>query len=377
MPDDSTDSPSPRRRGRGGRLLLLAVVIAAAAAGAWWWKQQTPEPVADPALSPEALDARLIDAEQAVTRLRSRQSVLEQKIDDTASRTTLLRDEMLGLGQRAAILEDNLRELAAQSRDGRETLRLDEVELLLGLAQARLRIAGDIEGAIRATALAREAMTSLTAPRYISLRQTIGQELAALQALPADPRRQAAGVLDALQATLPQLVSRGPGEGTVSDPDASAWQRLVDAVVQVRPSGPQDLVAPGDRATGEATLALELALARTALDRGDASTFRAGLARVEDWLVRLYADEPRRQALQKQLAELRALSLQPALPGLGAALEQVRALRGTSPGVDPLRAAAATADAPTAPAPEALPPPIAPPDTGAGADAPTEPQVEQ
>src|SRR5690606_37347926 len=132
---------------------------------------------------------------------------------------------------------------------------------------------------IRATALAREAMAALTAPRYISLRQTIGQELAALQALPADPRRQAAGVLDVLQATLPQLASRGPGESTLADPEASGWRRLLDAVVQVRPSGAHDLVSPGDRATGEAALGLELELARTALDRGDAAGFRAGLAR--------------------------------------------------------------------------------------------------
>jgi uroporphyrin-3 C-methyltransferase len=331
--DDSTEpSPAPRRSGAAGWLLLVVLLLAAAAGGVWWWQQRTP---ADPGidLSPEALDSRLLGVEQAVTTLNREQSGLEQKLTDTTARTGLLRDEVLGLGQRAAILEDNLHELSLQASEGRETLRLDEVELLLGLAQARLRIAGDTDGAIRATALARDAMTTLTAPQYISLRQTIGQELAALRELPADPRREAAGALDALQASLPTLVSRGPGEPLAAAAHGSGWQRLLDAIVQVRPSGAQDLVSPADRATGEAALGLELALVRTALDRGDESAFRNGLQRIDQWLTRLYAEDAQRTAIQARLAELGQLTLTPELPTLGAALQQLRALRGADPGL--------------------------------------------
>lgn len=332
LDDSSEPSPAPRRSGARGWLLLVVVLLAAAAGGAWWWRQR---PAVEPGLdlSPEALDSRLLGVEQAVTTLDRQHSGLEQKLTDTTARTGLLRDEVLGLGQRAAILEDNLRELSLQASEGRETLRLDEVELLLGLAQARLRIAGDVDGAIRATALARDAMTSLVDPQYISLRQTIGQELAALRELPADPRREAAGVLDALQATLPQLASRGPGERPTAAAQGSGWQRLLDAIVQVRPSGAQDLVSPADRATGEAALGLELALARTALDRGDETAFRNGLQRIDQWLTRLYAEDAQRSAMQARLATLGTLPLTPALPTQGAALQQLRALRGADAGL--------------------------------------------
>jgi uroporphyrin-3 C-methyltransferase len=325
--DDSPDSPPARRRsGLAGWVALLALVLVAGAAAAWWWRQRPVEP-AGPDLSPEALDARLLDAEQAVVALRRTQGNLEQKITDTAARTGLLRDEVLGVGQRAAILEDSLRELSAQASEGREALRLDEVELLLSLAQARLQVAGDLPGAIRATAMARDALTPLTDPQYISLRQTIGQELSALRALPADPRVHAAGELDAVQATLPRLASRAPGSPLAPSPDATGWQRLLDAVVQVRPSGAQDLVSPADRATAEAALGLELALARLALERRDEAGFRAGLDRVGGWLERLYARDDTLSALQARLATLSTLALTPDLPVSGAALQQLRDLR--------------------------------------------------
>lgn len=325
--DDSPD-PAPRHRRSGASrwLWLLVLIALAAAAGGWWWRAR---PVADagPDLSPEALDARLLDAEQAVVALRRTQGNLERKLADTTARTGLLRDEVLGVGQRAAILEDNLRELSTQASDGRESLRLDEVEMLLGLAQSRLDVAGDLGGAIRATAMAREALTPLTGPEFISLRQTIGQELSALRALPADPRVLAGGELDALQATLPRLAARTPGAPPVPTTTATGWQRLLDAVVQVRPSGAQDLVSPADRATAEAALGLELALARLALERRDEAGFRAALDRIDAWLVRLYADDAALDALQERLASLATLALRPDRPTGGAALQQLRDLR--------------------------------------------------
>ena len=332
MLDDSSDTrPASRRSGAVG-WVVLAVLVAAGAAAIWWFTTRTPAVETTVDLSPEALDARLLDTEQAIVTLRRTQQGLEQKLSDTTARTGLLRDEVLGVGQRAAILEDTLRELAAQADDGREALRLDEVELLLGVAQARLQIAGDLEGAIRATSLARDALTPLADPQYINLRQTIGQELSALRALPADPRRQAAGDLDALQASLPRFVSRAPGAPQAVDETTSGWRRLLDAVVQVRPSGAQDLISPADRATGEAALGLELALARTALDRRDETAFRAGVQRIDQWLARLFADDETLAGFRRRLAAMREMPLTADLPLQGSALQQLRDLRRQSGG---------------------------------------------
>lgn len=326
--DEAPETPTARRRFGALGWLLLLLVLAAAAYGAWRaWPMLGTAAEEGPDLSPEALDARLLDAEQALVSLRRNQQNIEQKLSDTRARTGLLRDEVLGVGQRAAILEDNLRELSSQASEGREALRLDEVELLLSLAQARLVIAGDVEGAIRATAMARDTLAPLTDPQFINLRQTLGQELSALRALPADPRRIAAGELDALQASLPTLASRAPGAPRTGGGSGSGWQRLLDAVVQIRPSSTQDLISPADRATGEAALGLELALARTALDRRDEAGFRAGLQRIDQWLRRLYAENDALQERRGRLLELGRLSLTPDLPVQGAGLQQLRDLR--------------------------------------------------
>ena len=326
--DPSPDSPAPRRAlGALGWLLLLAV-LAAGSYGAWQaWHLLTPIRQDGPDLSPEALDARLLEAEQTVTTLRRTQQNLDRKLTDTTARTGLLRDEVLGVGQRAAILEDSLHELSAQAGEGRQALRLDEAELLLSLAQARLGTAGDLDGAIRATALAREVLEPLTDPQFINLRQTLGQELAALRALPADPRAQVAGELDALEALLPRLASRAPGATTPADGRRPGWQRLVDAVVQVRPSRRQDLISPSDRSTGEAALGLDLALARTALDRRDQAAFRASLVRVDLWLQRLYADNATLRERRQRLAALGRVPLMHDMPLQGASLQQLRGLR--------------------------------------------------
>jgi uroporphyrin-3 C-methyltransferase len=326
--DQSPDSPAPRRAfGALGWLLVLSV-LAAGSYGAWRaWHWVAPVAEEGPDLSPEALDARLLEAEQAVTTLRRTQQNLDQRLTDTTARTGLLRDEVLGVGQRAAILEDSLRELSAQSSEGREALRLDEAELLLSLAQSRMGIGGDLRGAIHATALAREVLEPMTDPQFISLRQTLGQELAALRALPDDPRVEAAAELDALESLLPRLASRAPGAPAAADGQRPGWQRVVDAVVQVRPSSSQDLISPSDRSTGEAALGLDLALARTALDRRDEAAFRASLVRVDLWLQRLYADDATLRERRERLAALGTLALLPDLPMQGASLQQLRDLR--------------------------------------------------
>ena len=139
VPDPTPGTPPARRAfGALGWLLLAAVLVAVAWGGWRGWQALTPAPDQGPDLSPEALDARLLAAEQALVSLRRTHQGLDQRLTDTTARTGLLRDEVLGVGQRAAILEDSLRDLSLQASEGREALRLDEVELLLSLAQARL-----------------------------------------------------------------------------------------------------------------------------------------------------------------------------------------------------------------------------------------------
>lgn len=317
--------PAPRRL-PGALWFLLAIALLLAALLAWRaWTQQRPAADAGPDLSAEALDERLLQAEAAITSLRRAQDNTNQGLTDTRARTGLLRDEVLGITQRSSLLEDSVRELAGKQRNGIASLRLDEVELLLELAQQRLQLSGDLQGALRATEMAGEVLSMQRDPELLDLRQTLAQELAALRALPPNPTTRAAGELDALEAVLPKLASASGRAPAAAQPEeAHGWRKLLGAFVQVRSSGSQDLLSPADRDAGSAALALELALARTALARQDQAAFRASLQRIDAWMLRLYPPSALLDARRKRLAGLRTLALGVDLPVAGSSLEQLR-----------------------------------------------------
>ena len=318
--------PPTARRLPGALWLMLAIAILLTGMLAWQaWSGRAPRPDAGPDLSADALDERLLQAEAAIVTLRHAQEGANQRIADTRARTGLLRDEVLGVTQRSSLLEDSVRELSGQQRNGIASLRLDEVELLLALAQQRLQLSGDLAGAIRATELADSVLSMQHDASLLDLRQTLAQELAALRALPPNPGARAAGELDALEAMLPKFASASGRAPAGAGPDAvHGWRKLLDAFVQVRPSGSQDLLSPADRDAGEAALSLEVALARTALVRQDQATFRASIGRIDGWLQRLYPPSALLSQRRARLRALRTLSLGYDLPIAGSSLDQLR-----------------------------------------------------
>lgn len=304
-------------------LLLLALVAAAA----WWWSARPApgEATADP-FSPQMLDQRLLAVEQALTALQRGQQRSEQRLADVEARSTVLRDEVLGLGQRAALIEDSVQQaLAVAGNDPGVSLRLDEIDLLLTYAEARLALSGDVEGARRAYALADGLLAVLTAPQFVNLRQSLAQEQAALAVLPPDPRAAARGRVDSIEAalaSLPPLPQAAPLPA-----DAGPAARLLAALVDIRPRDTLDLLAPADRQRGEAALRLELTLARIAIERRDEAGLAAASARAEAWMRRLYAGDA---TLDAHIAALQALATVPLaldVPVLGSTLAQMRALR--------------------------------------------------
>jgi uroporphyrin-3 C-methyltransferase len=324
-----TATPSRRLPGALWVLLLIAALLAALVAWNNWTRAHAVPDGGAADLSAEALDARLLEVEAAQDAARRTATAQEQRLVDTRARTGLLRDEVLALTQRASLLEDSVREAGTGTRDGVAALRLDEVELLLTIAQQRLQLAGDLEGAVRASELAAGVLATQGDPALIDLRQTLAQEIAALKALPPAPRVSAEGELDALEAVLPRLGGQDAlGAGRAADaPRGAGWRRLLDSLVQVRRSGDQDLLSPADRQAGGAALALEISLARSALANGDETGFRRALARLDGWLLRLYPDGPLLRERRARLAKLRALELRYDLPIAGAALKQLQALQ--------------------------------------------------
>lgn len=323
----STPAPTPiptRRASSPWPWLLLLLALAGAAWYGWhqWQARDAREraAVADAGQRLDALDGRF-DA------LRRDQRAQTQRLQQADATNRVLRDELLGIGQRAALIEDSVSKLADPDRHGAQALRLDEAELLLTLGQQRLLIAGDLDGARRAYALAAGVLDGVDDPAYLSLRQTLLQERTALDALGAEPRVQALAKLDAFAATLNAAPSRVAAGGNARAP---WWRRAFAKIIAVQPSDRALAVQPADRAAAQAGLQLEITLARAAAERRDAAGYRAALARTKGWLERLWPDA---DALQRQRAQLDALAAMPlslSLPALGSTLEQLRQMRASS-----------------------------------------------
>lgn len=322
MTPDMDTTPTARRNKHNSLPWLLAIALLALLGWRGWhawqgWQSRAAAVASAQSEQQDALQAR-IDA------LRRDQRALSQRIAGADATNRVLRDEVIGIGQRAALLEDSVARLADPSRHGAQALRLDEVELLLASGAQRLQLAGDLDGARRAYALAAGVLDGVDDPGYLDLRQALAQERAALDQLGADPKVVALAQLDAFAAAL---VSPGAQPSRDADAQRPWWQRAFARLVQVRPSDRGIAVAPGDREAGLAALQLELTLARAAAERRDATGWSAALARTDAWLGRLSPSSPTLRAERARLATLRALPLAPRLPAFGSTLRQLQAMR--------------------------------------------------
>ncbi|GGK16231.1 uroporphyrinogen-III C-methyltransferase [Luteimonas terricola] len=312
--------PAPRRRTSALAWLLLFILLPIAGTLAWraWQAETGARRAAD------AEDGLRMDAfEQRLASLREGQQAQAKRMQQAEATNRLLRDELLAIGQRAALLEDSVQRLADPAQDAARALRLDEIELLLAQGQQRLLLAGDLDGARRAYALAARLLDALTDPADIDLRQVLAQERAMLDALGQDPRVAAIARIDAFETDL----DASPAGLQPADAGAAAapwWRRLARRIVEVRRSDEHLAEGSGEQAAGLAALRLELALARTAAERRDASGHAAALARASAWLPRLWPDSPVRDAHQRELDAIAAMPLGLSLPELGTTLGQLR-----------------------------------------------------
>lgn len=317
----SPAGPAPARRSRAGGLLLacLLLLVLAAAGGFGWrqWQAQQLRAQEQAQLERQALETK-------VEALRTTQRAQAQRLQQAEATNRVLRDELLGIGQRAALVEDSVSRLADPDRHGAQSLRLDEIELVLGIGQQRLQLADDIDGARRALALAALLLAGIDDPAYLSLRQTLAQEQTALDALGADPRARATALLNQLEAGLRAIPATTPATPLV----APWYQRLLARVVRVQPTAAATLGERADREAALAAVQIEVSLARAAIERRDQAALGAALVRIDAWLQRLLAGSPQLGTQRRLIGALRALPMRTDSPLAGTTLRQLRTLRG-------------------------------------------------
>lgn len=316
-------TPTPRKRvgikALFGLILLLVLAFAGWRGWEWWQARQAAE-----VTEINGTEQRMLALESRLDSLRSEQRAQTQRIQDAAATNRVLRDEVLGLSQRGALLEESVAKLSANTAHGQRAMRLDELELLLTLANQRIVVAQDLVGAQHTYALAADVLEGLQDPQLLNLRQSLAQERSALQALGKGPQAELMQQLDQLSQRIQALPRNQVAESTVARP---TWQRLLAPLVDVRPARKGAIVAPTARNSGEAALQIELSLARAALQRGDDAGFDAALDRIQAWLPRLWPVSAELTQCQQQLRGMRSAPLSAQSPVLGSTLLQLQDLR--------------------------------------------------
>ena len=348
--EETIVEPAPRKpRGRVPGLAALAVVVAivALAVAAWSvWRLQRFTHSEEAARKQDAatiasLQSQLAAGNQQAQAGTHRIGNLETGVDD-------LRATAQGLGRRVANLETAFTNLNGQQQSGRDTLLLNDAEMLLRTGQQRYDLFHDSASALKAYSQAIEVLAQVQNPAYAPVRASATTERDALAAA-APPSRQAAlDTLSRLRSTSAALTlaNRGPSSAS-STAKPGFWSRVGHAFSGiVRVSHDNDSAAPlADPRLAPQALALDLAQAQEAQLAFDETDYRDALQRADALLAAQYDPQDARvKDARAQIANLLAQRASGPAPQLGGALAQLQSLRAAQTPVVPATPASAASN---------------------------------
>jgi uncharacterized protein HemX len=309
----AADAPA-RRRGAGALAVvsLIIALAAAAAAGYVWYQDRTVQSARVQAL-----------AERADT-LTSRADQISGRVDAAQSSGSATSAAVTRMRERQSALEERVARLSEGPGRSLDEVALEEVRQLLLLANHRVRLAGDLDTAVAALKVADSRLEGLADPALLEVRERINEEIAALQ---TTPRPDIAGLALRLRG-LANNVSALPLVTTRTRPDPSAaaiedtapppggrvrlilreiWHSLRNLVVVRQLAEPlPPLLPPEQEFFLRENLRLVLRGAELAALQGREDLYRAQLADARDWVARYFDGE--KDVVRAALSEIDELA---------------------------------------------------------------------
>ncbi|HEY0722226.1 MAG TPA: uroporphyrinogen-III C-methyltransferase [Gammaproteobacteria bacterium] len=327
------------------RTALIAITIAllvAALTLALWFE------VRKLRLQTQAIESQLQANVQALEqREREQRSALSAEARERDTRLAA-RQEALEQGMQA--LRDQL---------GSEHLEwvVAEADYLLRYANRRLLLERDVRGALIALRSTDALLADGANPLYLPVREQLRNEIQSLEALaPLDVDGIALqlGGLSRQLAALPLATARrdiaaalapetqaATEEGSVVGRFFTAMWNEVKGLVTVRrlDQKVQPLLPPEQRYFLEQNLRLRLEMARLALLRGDAPSYKEDLTAAVAWLDAYYdSSDPAVRQSRDAIAALAKLNIAPALPEIGGSLHTLERIYEKQTGRKPAAA---------------------------------------
>lgn len=335
------DSQPPRRLWPLWLVTVVTLIIAIALA-LWSWQQWNNQQALQQSLAEVREDTSRLDRMygQNDNKQAERIQALEEKLADQR--------ELIATQQRQ--IDHNARELLEAGNRTRTDWLLAEAEYLLRIANQRLMIEKDIQGALAALESADEVLAESDDIGVYPVRQQLAKEILALKGISGVDRTGLYLKLEAAIDSVSQLTNtalihdRAPdfvgaiddamkaddSNGETPGPIEQAWHTvkntLSEVVVVRRLDEPvKPLLSPDQSAYARLNLQLMLEEAEMAVLRGHQQLYERALAKANIALETWYdSTNPRVEALTRTLDELAQKNVDPKLPDISRSLELLK-----------------------------------------------------
>jgi len=311
-----------------GLIALLLAVAAIALVLFFTWRQYAAR---------EQLAA--LQAEQQ--RLTTLTGQLQRQLaaaDERLARIDRRTLELGNLGAQFEGLSESVNELRARADSAQLPWIMAETRYLLEIANRRLTLERDADGALAALLAADERLATASDPGLNAARRKLASEIQSLSVVKQPDLAGVASRLAAAEELAADLSVKGAVAQNYEPPDPEgkaapgfgrAWRMIrssLTGIVSVRRIGEDavELVSLEEQGLRRQHMQLLLFAARVAALRGDEQAFLSSIANARQWLTRMFdpADE-RVAALNRELASLARLDIAPELPDISGSLRLI------------------------------------------------------
>jgi uroporphyrin-3 C-methyltransferase len=347
---ESHPGPADSRPTQSGRLLVwtslvgLLVALLAAAGTGYLWLEQSRQTENSQRLTARQLDLDMRTRELADlgSTVESLVAVDEQLAQQLSALTTRVDRQLEDIPMRLARIERTLDDIPGVDNQAQSAWLLAEAEYFLRIANAQLTLAGNVEVALRALALADQKLRDLADPGLTRVRSLLSDEQTALRAVPRPDSEGIVLALGSLARTLDTLPldQNAPGRfGKASDERGTetglqrAWRKIIEAFLNIISVKRADnAVTPLMSAAEESmlirSLDIELQISRLALIRNEKDLYLRSLEAVAERLNRYFdGDAPEVIAALATVEKAAAAQLPDELPNISGSLGLLLQLR--------------------------------------------------
>lgn len=330
-PASSAQRSSPHPLSWINLVLMLGLFALAAYAGWLSWAQQ------------QNTAAELAVLRDRVDQAQNNADALSAKEAELLAQAKALNEQSAQLQEQVAHNTDRLGKLPGAER---QDWLLAEAEYLLRMANQRLQLERDWDGALSMLQAADNVLTETRNPRLNPVRATLAKEMLALRTAPAIDLTGAVLRVQALQEQITQLpwipdrlIAEQPAteaEVPAADGDETWYWQLWNSVstslqgmirIRERSAPVAAPLTPDQQYYLQQNMHLMLEQAQVALLRQQADLYQHSLKRVGGWLQDyLIVDDERTRAASNALQELQQWNVAPALPDISRSLQQLQTL---------------------------------------------------